>query len=943
MGPLSRARKARAGRRTVSPGKRILLALTVLGLHPTLEGDTLILPASSDGFIRESQDATETKNLTNWTWLLGETRTVNDRLHGLLAFDLSDPVLDNATINKATLELSIANRDTSGGGSVSSLESIQLHPLVTDFDEGEVTWYQRKEGIFWNQAGGDYNPEIAKAQVNPAWVNAGDKITFSSADLTTTVRNSTGKTFSLLTRLGTYNGSRSILRIASRHGDNPPILFIDYTPGPPVGTSTATPLPGHPERPASPRYSVTVDHQSVPVKAERYDFDVALFTLDEGPAEVEISVADGFSGYTLKPSRHNLTVNRSGQELRFTLDSPLKLVLQIPGRTPLAIIATPPVIDPPLPGDPKVVYFGAGTTNAGVIKPQSGETLYFAPGSLVKGRIEIKGVENVRVIGDGFLETEGYAVHADRTHGILVEDSNNILIEGISIRNYHTWWQTLTLNSTEVTFAHLNIFGKGPNTDGVDIDAVKDFVVRDTFIRGEDDGLGWHSLDAETNGEMITERVLAENIVIWNSWLGNGVRIGASMEAQLWRDITLRNLDILYHAGSGLYSDYSDWAWMEDLTFENINIEREKSPINLRILETHYSNQTGFLQQRGFINRLLFKNVTMNGGTIRLEGAGAANRIDHVRFNNCSNMGLPLTSLDQLEFNEYVTDIQFNTPLPQNFEVDPGIFEAEDLDSQTNQRPQFITENPESTQDRHRVFRATSLGDYIEHFVDLPEEENYHLKVTLYCTPNSGIARLSVNGTTVGQEIDAYSPEPGYSEFDLGIISIPAGASSLRLTVTGKHAASSGYDLEIDRFKILSRLQSWRDYHFKTTANRGEASNGYDYDEDGVANLLEFATHHSPTQPSPPPLLTFFNPETQGLGFQFTRLSPAPVNYACQASEDLREWHTISSLSRGSDNWNGPAFVKETKIDDQTKRVTIEDSLSQNSATLFLRLQVSSN
>src|SRR5690606_4788143 len=230
--------------------------------------------------------------------------------------------------------------------------------------------------------------------------------------------------------------------------------------------------------------------------------------------------------------------------------------------------------------------------------------------------------------------TEGYSTRADRTHGILFEDATDITVSGIGVRSHHTWWQTLFLNARSVSVSHVNIFGIGVNTDGVDIDAVKDFVVRDCLIRAEDDGLGWHSLDAGTNGEMITERALAENIVIWNTGAGNGVRIGASMEAQLWRDITLRNLDILEHAGNGagLYSDHSDWAWMQDLRFENVAIERPSNPIVFQIARTGYSNATGFLDERGHFDGLVFKNVAAAGGVIKLLGHDAAHRIHRVRF-----------------------------------------------------------------------------------------------------------------------------------------------------------------------------------------------------------------------------------------------------------------------------------------------------------------------
>tara|TARA_B100001971_G_scaffold215121_1_gene257878 strand:- start:19846 stop:20259 length:414 start_codon:yes stop_codon:yes gene_type:complete len=132
------------------------------------------------------------------------------------------------------------------------------------------------------------------------------------------------------------------------------------------------------------------------------------------------------------------------------------------------------------------------------------------------------------------------------------------------MRSFDTWWQSLFLNTINAEVAHVNFFGVGMNTDGVDIDAVKNFLVRDSFLRVEDDGLGWHALDAEANGEMITENAVADNLVIWNTKWGNGIRVGSSMEAQLWRDITIRNVDILKRAGCGIISDFSDWAWLDN-------------------------------------------------------------------------------------------------------------------------------------------------------------------------------------------------------------------------------------------------------------------------------------------------------------------------------------------------------------------------------------------
>lgn len=567
------------------------------------------------------------------------------------------------------------------------------------------------------------------------------------------------------------------------------------------------PLPGHPEMPLSGRYQLTADGVDVEVRAERFDFDVAMFTLGEAEIEVAITVAESFSSYTLKPSRHGLNVTRSGNTLKFQLNQPHKLVLQIPGRTPLAIIVTPTEVDAPTVDDPDVIYFEPGIHDVGVIQPESGQTIYFASGALVKGRIQAEGVRDVTVCGRGFLETEGYSTRENRQCGILFEHCHNVRLEGIALRSYHTWWQMLFLNTIDATVEQVNLFGVGVNTDGVDIDAVKDFVVRDSFIRAEDDGLGWHAVDAEANGEMITERALADNIVIWNTRYGNGVRIGASMEAQLWRDITLRNLDILEHGGAGLYSDYCDWAWMQDLRFENVTIEKPTRPIEFKIEDNRYANSTGFLDERGHYEGLLFENVIAAGGVILLHGYDATHRIDTVRLNNCVVGGEAITSVDQLDVNAYVTDIAFNEPLPERQSPSAGSYQFDALESRTNQKAQYIADMPSASNGRVRVFVPTEIGDYIEHEVDAAMAGAYQLKMRVWKGPKSGQAQLSINGAPVGEVIDFYAEDNSLVEYEFGEIELPEGPKVLRFCITGKSDGSSGMKLGLDSMVFLSPLE----------------------------------------------------------------------------------------------------------------------------------------
>ncbi|WP_308984130.1 glycosyl hydrolase family 28 protein [Thalassobacterium sedimentorum] len=780
--------------------------------------EVLSLGSSADGFIRNKLSANSAQNTRNVLFLVGDTEAKDDSLRAVLSYDLSRPELQGAKIRSVKLVFECHGRDT-GGGSASGFEQMNLHALSRDFEEVSVDWLQNGLGARWSRPGGDFGPILASVEANPRNVSAGQWLTFESDALARTVQEARGQSISFLVKLDVENQERSVFRFKSGKTR----LLIDYEPSPEVAAAVAAlraPLPGQPEMPVdgvvpvpgyleapdSSRYYVVVGGHRIEVKSEPYDFDVAMFTMRDEPVLVDVMVQDSFSDFSVKPDRHHLNAQRMENAIRFTLDEPLKLVVQIPGRKPLAIIATPEEVDVPSPEDANVLYFKPGVTYAGVIRPQSGQTVYFAPGALVRGRIEATAVQNVKVLGRGILDTSGYALRNEKLHGILFDHAENIKVDGIGVRSNDTWWQSLYLNSKNIEVSQMNLFGIGVNTDGVDIDAVKNFVVRDSFIRAEDDGLGWHSLDAEENGEMITENALADNVVIWNTGAGNGIRIGASMEAQLWRDITIRNVDILQHAGAGIYSDYSDWAWMENLRFENIVIEKPSNPIDFYIDKTRYSNSTGYLSEMGHFHGLIFENVQMNGGRIRLRGYDSTHRINAVRFNNCVNAGVAVDSLDQITVNDYVTDIAFNQPLPSARESAPGTFEAEACESRVQGAAQYIADVSDASHGRLRVFDANASGDYVEHDISVPAVGSYELAILVRTSPNGGIAKLSLNRASLVKEIDFYSPRPEYKVIDCGELELDSsGVLALRLSVTGKHRMSDGHRIELDAFKLSAK------------------------------------------------------------------------------------------------------------------------------------------
>jgi hypothetical protein len=431
--------------------------------------------------------------------------------------------------------------------------------------------------------------------------------------------------------------------------------------------AAVTPVPGTPGVPASTIYSLKVDGQTVFTGSELCNGNVTVeigsFCMS-GTVTVDVTVSSSFTSYEIRPRRHHIASARNGNTITFTLSQPLKLEIDVDSLNKLLLFATPVETSVPSPTDPNVIYFGPGTHQPGVIQPLSGQTIYIAPGALVKGRIQATQVNNVKVLGRGTLDARGYTSKANQIHGMLFNRCSNITVEGIALRSGE-WWQSLYLLTDYVTVSHMNLLSFGVNNDGIDIDGTKHVRVSNCFIGCGDDGFGWHALDALTNGEPDTDDCIAEECVIWNTYAGNGLRVGASMETQNFQNITFRNIDVLRHNGSAIYSDHSDWAWCRNIRFENFTDESTSSTIGIKIAKTSYSNSNGYRDERGHYDGLYFINVTSPGGGISLSGFDAAHLIDNVYFENCYIGSNLIDTMSDITTNAYVTNIHFNqTPVP---------------------------------------------------------------------------------------------------------------------------------------------------------------------------------------------------------------------------------------------------------------------------------------
>ena len=384
-------------------------------------------------------------------------------------------------------------------------------------------------------------------------------------------------------------------------------------------------------------------------------FHTSQFFVD-GPTEVTITSATPITTYAIRPYHKEIAGTIDGNTLTFRVTQPEMLMVTVNDYKPLCLFQTPPEEEVPRPDDPNVRYFSRGTHEVGVLRPKSGQTIYLEQGAWLKGRVYADGVDNVIIRGRGIIDARGFTSKPEKICGLEFKNSQGIRVEGIGLRTGE-WWQSLFLLCQDVEVTYMNLMSFGVNNDGIDIDGVTNFRASHNFIGCGDDGFGWHAVDAEANGQPPTRNCRAEDCVIYNAHAGNGLRVGASMETELFEDITFRNITVLAHANAGIRSDHSDWATVRNLRFENFYIEQPGRPVEIRIEKTRYSNSTGFRDERGHIEGLYFNHVVASGGEIILGGFGPEHLIRNTHFTDCYNDGQPVAELKDITTNEFVRGI----------------------------------------------------------------------------------------------------------------------------------------------------------------------------------------------------------------------------------------------------------------------------------------------
>lgn len=425
--------------------------------------------------------------------------------------------------------------------------------------------------------------------------------------------------------------------------DVPAATWPGFERGMGIGKSVITwPLPEGVD--VSKDYEITVNGVGIPValtpvpenrivEGLRHPYSFAQFDAD---GEVEV-VVKGF-----------------GKEAVIREQPPFRKVLEPNGRhRALVISANRPETDVPKDGDAGVVFIGPGLHRRDFTELKSGDTLYLAGGAWLEGSVNAKGT-NITIRGRGVISGRPWEWQkgpsqpdSGKKAGWMVSLSgSDLTVKDITI--WSSWGWCLVFNKArDVLVDNIRILnGRVINDDGIDVCRSRDVVIRNSFIRAQDDciALKWHC-----------ENLVVSNCVLWTD-VASAVRIGyecekppAVMRNFLFKDIDVPHLTLeprepqAYWCNVGILIQASNDQVFENFRFEDIRFNNAEGTDVFLAIKTMPITQGFSFPHAGTVKGMTFRNISMpktrNGMQVWLEARDLEHPIEGVVFENVTGYG----------------------------------------------------------------------------------------------------------------------------------------------------------------------------------------------------------------------------------------------------------------------------------------------------------------
>lgn len=296
-----------------------------------------------------------------------------------------------------------------------------------------------------------------------------------------------------------------------------------------------------------------------------------------GPVEVRLKPNVFYiHSAIVRPLSLGITAECDGHEVRFTLDKPADMMIEINKERFRCLHLFAGAIQPeptenvirlmPAPGRPRTagadsllpqltampkgrtLYFGPGLHVVGeYLFPVPSDTrLYLAPGAVVIGAFILQDVENVVLEGHGVILQRSFHRYSG-INGVRISRCRNIRIEGVTFINPAHY--TVALGGAEnVTIRGIRSFSCEGWSDGIDMMSSHHIHVDGCFLRTSDDCIAIYGSRWDYRGG--SHDVLVENSALWAD-VAHPTNIGThgdhAHDGDIIERITFRNIDILEH------------------------------------------------------------------------------------------------------------------------------------------------------------------------------------------------------------------------------------------------------------------------------------------------------------------------------------------------------------------------------------------------------------
>lgn len=374
------------------------------------------------------------------------------------------------------------------------------------------------------------------------------------------------------------------------------------------------------------------------------------FTSFDVSKPVEIKIQSKIVGNGYRKNFINLVIRpdnikiknfiNKNNEITFTIDSPVKLIIEPDGKNgPLMVFANPVNQYIPDRDNKNLIYFGPGIhkPDSALIRVRDNQTLYLDEGAVVKAGVIVSG-NNTTICGRGILCGNEF-VWGKGARNMLLITGNNVVVKDIIIRGAATWTIPLR-NCHNIVIDNIKILGgRAQNDDGINPINAQDVLIKNCFLRTDDDCIAMKGMQSPPNNKNV-ERITIENTILWCD-KAKTILLGHESRAEYMRDIKFQNIDIVHMGHHSFVLEPGEEMKLENVIFENIRINGngQKDLLSIRPVINQYMRT----KVPGHINNIIFKNITVTGIAgkygIWLAGADENHSVSGVTFTNFSVSG----------------------------------------------------------------------------------------------------------------------------------------------------------------------------------------------------------------------------------------------------------------------------------------------------------------